>query len=87
MNDVVNKDQGLSLNDANEPSSYQVRLIAHRKVAKRTMAFYFERPDGFSFKARQSIDLTLLEPSETDSEGNTRAFPIASAPGRSISWS
>jgi len=44
------------------------------------MAFRFERPQGWSFKAGQSIDMTLFDPPETDSEGNTRAFSIASAP-------
>ena len=44
------------------------------------MAFHFARPSGFSFKAGQAADLTLLNPPETDSEGNTRTFSIASPP-------
>jgi ferredoxin-NADP reductase len=44
------------------------------------MAFRFEKPAGWTFKAGQSMDMTLLDPAETDSEGNTRAFSIASAP-------
>lgn len=79
MNDIPRKDQGSSLN-AVEPSIHRVRLIARREVALRTMALYFERPAGFSFNAGQFIDLTLLAPPETDSQGNTRAFTIASAP-------
>lgn len=79
MNEVAGKDQESSLN-AIEPSTYRVRLIARREVAQRTMALFFERPAGYSFKSGQFIDLMLLDPTETDSEGNTRAFTIASAP-------
>lgn len=63
-----------------ESSEYRVRLMARKEVAQRTMAFYFERPAGFLFQAGQFIDLMLLDPPETDSEGNIRAFTIASAP-------
>jgi ferredoxin-NADP reductase len=62
------------------PAAYQVRLKARHEVAENTVAFYFERPKGFSFKAGQFADLELLDPPETDSEGNARAFTIASAP-------
>ncbi len=63
-----------------EPSTYQIKLTARREVAERTVAFYFERPAVFTFKAGQFIDLMLPNPPKTDSEGNTRAFTIASAP-------
>lgn len=61
----------------------KVRLKARKEVAAGTAAFYFERPQGFHFIAGQSIDLTLVSPSETDAEGNTRAFSLASAPQES----
>jgi len=44
------------------------------------MAFYFEKPEGFSYKAGQFADYTLINPSETDAEGDTRGFSLASAP-------
>ncbi len=44
------------------------------------MAFRFERPADFQFKAGQFMNVTLIEPPETDAEGNTRSFSIASAP-------
>ena len=44
------------------------------------MAFHVEKPEGFDFKAGQFGDYTLLSPSETDAEGNTRGFSLASAP-------
>ena len=44
------------------------------------MAFHFEKPSGFNFKAGQSADVTLTNPPDTDAEGNTRTFSIASPP-------
>src|SRR5579862_6391128 len=44
------------------------------------MAFRFERPSGWVFRAGQYLDMSLLDPSETESEGNVRSFSIASAP-------
>ena len=49
-------------------------------MAEGTMAFYFEKPAGFQFKPGQFANLTLLNPPETDAEGNVRTFSIASAP-------
>ncbi len=58
----------------------RARLLQSEDVAEGTKAFYFEKPAGFSFVAGQSIDLTLVEPPETDTEGNMRAYSIAAAP-------
>jgi ferredoxin-NADP reductase len=44
------------------------------------MAFRFEKPPGWQFKAGQYLDMTLIDPPETDAEGNTRSFSIASGP-------
>lgn len=60
--------------------SYKVKLKSKREIAEGTMAFHFEKPDGFTYKAGQSADWTLIDPDETDAEGNTRAFSLASAP-------
>jgi ferredoxin-NADP reductase len=56
------------------------KLKERKEVAEGTMAFRFEKPSGWTFKAGQYLDMTLLNPSETDSEGNVRSFTIASAP-------
>ncbi len=61
-------------------SGYHPRLSKRTKVAQGTMAFHFEKPSGFDFRAGQATDVTLLNPPETDSEGNVRTFSIASAP-------
>ncbi|HYM09410.1 MAG TPA: FAD-dependent oxidoreductase, partial [Bryobacterales bacterium] len=57
-----------------------MKLRNRFEVAERTMAFQLEKPAGWTFKAGQAIDMTLLNPPETDAEGNTRAFSLASAP-------
>jgi len=66
------------------PTGYQVRLRGRHQVAERTMAFEFEKPAGFTFKAGQFIEVTLIDPTETDAEGNARAFSIASAPHEDV---
>jgi ferredoxin-NADP reductase len=68
------------MSPATSQTVFLAKLRARHQVAERTMAFQFEKPEGFTFKAGQSIDMTLLEPSETDGEGNRRAFSIASSP-------
>ena len=55
-------------------------LISREEVAEGTTAFHFEKPSAFSFTAGQSADVTLTDPLETDTEGNTRTFSIASPP-------
>jgi ferredoxin-NADP reductase len=62
------------------PPKYSSRLKSRREVAEGTMAFQFEKPPGFVFTAGQFMDVTLISPRETDEEGDTRAFSIASPP-------
>jgi len=61
-------------------NGYRCPLIKHEVIAEGTMAFHFAKPADFQFRPGQSIDLTLIDPPESDAEGNTRAFSIASAP-------
>jgi len=56
------------------------KLTRREEVAEGTMAFHFEKPSGFNFKAGQSADVTLTNSADTDAEGNTRTFSIASPP-------
>jgi ferredoxin-NADP reductase len=58
----------------------RTRLVRRETVAEGTMAFYFSKPAGFAHQAGQSLLLTLVDPPETDNEGNARTFTIASAP-------
>lgn len=57
-----------------------VKLIKKETIANGTMAFYFEKPEGFTFQAGQFADYTLIDPPETDDEGNTRGFSLVHAP-------
>ena len=59
---------------------YTVKLERKENIADGTMAFYFTKPAGFVHKAGQHADLTLINPSETDAEGNVRTFTLANAP-------
>jgi ferredoxin-NADP reductase len=61
-------------------TTYRSRLCGREEVADGTMAFHLEKPAGFQFKAGQYVDISLINPPETDSEGNVRSFSIASAP-------
>ncbi|MDR4478926.1 MAG: FAD-dependent oxidoreductase [Nitrospira sp.] len=71
------------MSEAVKESGYTVVLTERRLVAEGTMAFYFDKPAQFVFTPGQFVDLTLLQPSETDAAGDTRAFSIASAPQES----
>jgi ferredoxin-NADP reductase len=62
------------------PRACVTRLLESRDVAERTVAFQFEKPPGWTFKAGQFVDMTLISPPETDAEGDTRSFSLASAP-------
>ena len=57
-----------------------LKLTGRETVAEGTMMFTFEKPSGFEFKPGQAMDLTLINPPETDEEGNIRTFSIVAAP-------
>lgn len=59
---------------------FLVCLDDRQEIAERTIACWFEKPAKFVFKPGQFIEITVLNPPETDSEGNSRAFSIASVP-------
>jgi ferredoxin-NADP reductase len=60
--------------------TYIAKLTKREQIAEDTIACYFDRPVGFEFVAGQSMDFTLIDPPQTDGEGNTRTFSLASAP-------
>lgn len=59
---------------------YSLTLAERTEVAERTLELRFDKPDGLRFKAGQFMDLSLIDPPETDAEGNTRGFSINTAP-------
>lgn len=60
--------------------SFETRLVRRAEVAEGTMAFHFARPAGFAFQAGQNVLVTLVDPPETDAQGPSRTFTLASAP-------
>jgi ferredoxin-NADP reductase len=61
-------------------AAFTIKLKKRETLAEGTMGFYFARPADFQFKAGQYADLTLMDPPETDAEGNIRSLSIANAP-------
>lgn len=68
----------------NVVTGHRVKLLDMNQVAEDTLAFNVEKPEGFGFRAGQAAELTLLDPPETDDEGNARTFSIVSAPSESV---
>jgi ferredoxin-NADP reductase len=60
--------------------AYEVALNGKEQIAEGTYAFTFEKPEGFHFCAGQHVRMTLIDPTETDAEGNSRFFTMASTP-------
>jgi ferredoxin-NADP reductase len=56
-----------------------VRLRRREEVAAGTMAFHFDKPEGFRFKPGQAVDLVLPDPA-AGAESLRHAFSIVSAP-------
>jgi ferredoxin-NADP reductase len=59
---------------------YTVKLLRKETIANGTMAFEWEKPDGFEYIPGQFCDMTLVDPPETDEEGNVRGFSFVTAP-------
>jgi len=64
--------------------TFEAALVGRELVAERTMAFRFAKPADWTYRAGQFVDVTLLDPPETDAEGNTRGFSISSAPSEGL---
>jgi ferredoxin-NADP reductase len=68
-------------------AEYLLGLNDRQEVAKDTMAFWFETlGTGYTFKAGQSADFILIDPPETDGEGNARSFSFATSPNNRTSF-
>lgn len=61
-------------------AAYKTKLVKKEEVAEGTMAFYLEKPGSFDFIAGQYMTVSLLNPPETDAEGNSRFFSFVNAP-------
>lgn len=63
-----------------EKVSYEIALKSKKQIATGTYEFIFEKPKEFSFNAGQHVRMTLLNPPETDSRGNSRFMTLANTP-------
>src|SRR5450830_1284010 len=63
---------------------FQSALVSREMVAEQTMSLRFAKPADWSYRAGQFVEVTLLDPPETDAEGNTRGFSISSAPNENV---
>jgi ferredoxin-NADP reductase len=64
--------------------TFEAALAGRELVAERTMSFRFAKPADWTYRAGQFVDITVLDPPETDAEGNTRGFSISSAPSEDV---
>jgi hypothetical protein len=64
-------------------SAHTARLNSREEIAKGIMIYHFAKPADFRFRAGQSVDITLLDPPETDAEGRNG---MHSASGTFASW-
>jgi ferredoxin-NADP reductase len=60
-------------------TAYETRLEGREEIAEGTMAFHFDKPAGFSFKAGQAVALELTDPPAGDGQSQ-RTFSLVSAP-------
>ena len=59
---------------------HQSTFRARKEVAEGTVAFHFEKPEGFTFKPGQAIDVILADPSFSDAASARHTFSLVSAP-------
>ena len=64
--------------------TFEAALLGRELVAEGTMAFQFGKPGDWDYEAGQFVDITLIDPPETDAEGDTRGFSISSAPSEGV---
>jgi ferredoxin-NADP reductase len=61
-------------------AKYKSKLLERKEIAEGTMEFHFSKPEGFNYKPGQHIEITLINPPETDEEGNSCVLSLVSAP-------
>lgn len=68
-------------------TAYSTKIIEKEVVAKDTLLVSFERPNTFSFKAGQHIQLAVKKLNHPDPKGSSRTFSICSSPSNKESIS
>jgi ferredoxin-NADP reductase len=57
-----------------------VKLLGREDVAEGTVAFRFQRPADFNYKAGQTVDIALNDPPASGDSGLRHTFSLVSAP-------
>lgn len=65
---------------AKQIATFEATFKGKRQVAEGTYEFTFEKPADLHFQAGQHCRMTLINPPETDAEGDKRFFTMASTP-------
>lgn len=63
---------------------FEVALKNKKEIAEGTTAFFFEKPERFTFRAGQHVEMKLIHPPETDGEGNSRMFSLVNSPSEDM---
>ena len=61
-------------------ADFTSKLLRKEEIAEGTMAFYVEKPQDFSFTSGQHATFQILQPKETDEEGDSRTFSFITVP-------
>lgn len=61
-------------------ATFEVAYKGKRQTAEGTFEYTFEKPADLHFYAGQHVRMTLIDPPETDAEGDKRFFTMASTP-------
>lgn len=61
-------------------ADFHAKLIRKEEVAEGTMAFYLEKPEDLTYSAGQHPTFQILNPVETDEEGDSRTFSFITIP-------
>ncbi len=59
---------------------YDVKLVRKQTIAEGTMAFFIEKPEGFTFRAGQFFDIILDAKPGAEKSTHVHGFSFASAP-------
>jgi len=61
-------------------ADFHSKLVRKEEIAEGTMAFYLEKPADITYQAGQHPSFLILNPTETDEEGNKRTFSFITIP-------
>lgn len=61
-------------------AEFKTKLTRKEEIANGTMAFYFEKPEGLVYEPGQHPTVRLINPSQTDDEGNDRTLSFITIP-------